>query len=629
MTGSMKLRSSIKPPMRFGEVESESMTATLLQSMRQARENSSGNSQGLVELATEKVVRQRPPKRKPQSVPFNPNHPPAVFPSFTEPQPRIPETATRANASRQSPNPVEGKDSHFELAIVENAVSLGEMENYAASNTPANPIYVENMKTMARCGQKSQDPLCDWTDSDLDEPIAKISGPAWSDIHPALQIEIMDNLLKEDGWKKACSKLGLNADDRKKLMADIDTRNKQVQREDQRLEGMRRKQLHSLMRMDDSDIKRNHGPRRFVLRRISRSTIRRIVSSQSTDLLMCAASDVLAARQYLHRQSLDGNLAGDWGQGLAVLRQPEDDGLDPERFESRDNLSPSPKFPELGSLPVRKEVDTNAKRDFILGIGRRNAVNPVDLTRRSDETSPVRDWGAQFPLMQEEWNLIPQASESSQENEMRKCSSGMGGMSGMLSLEVGAHRVAQIRAWGESGARMHIPQPSSPLTEPVDTPSKVHFGPKTKAETHAEVPLALKHKRPKPVTRSLGGVWSMDVLNPAASQARFTSKINAAKFEVDEQKLRAEMEERSVASMYTRQSALDHAPGPFRKASFAHGIYTRREELPCHNNMLSSIQMTKDGPDTDEEPDWDTWINFPDTSSSEPDDDENKVSHPK
>lgn len=413
--------------------------------------------------------------------------------------------------------------------------------------------------------------------------------PAWSDINPALQAEIVENLLKKADWENVCSRLGLTEDDRMKFASYLDKRNKQILRENRRLEEMRRKQLQALMRIDNSDIKRNNVPHQLVLRRLTRVTTNRLLDQKYTDLLMCRAADVLAARQYLHRRSLDRSLAGDWGHSLVILQEPEGNDLDPERFEWQENLSLLPELLDLNGLPERRdELDTQAKHDFILRIGRRNTVNPADLVLRRNETSPVRDWGRQFPFRFREWDPI----SLPQENPERKRQS-----EGMVCLNVGVEKAAQIRQLEEGGASlMHVPsaQLSSPPAAPIVTPSKVPFGPITREESNARLHVEVQDKQPKPVTRSLGGVWSMNVLDPSASQARFTKKINIAKFEAYQQRLKDETKNQTMTLLSAQQDALamgpNHTHNPSSKPSFADEIFAGEEALPCLDDMLSLTQ---------------------------------------
>lgn len=175
MGSKMKLRNSIKPPARFGELESEGSTAALLQSMRRARENGCDEAGDLVELgntASDVVIRQRPTKRKRESVPFDPSLPPAAFPSVGGLRPNNPEKTRRDDATDLSQTTsVSNGNNDVEMIAAEDSVPLGAIENYVASNTTLNPVYVKNMKTMAVSGQHGDMSACNLSDSDFDEPV--------------------------------------------------------------------------------------------------------------------------------------------------------------------------------------------------------------------------------------------------------------------------------------------------------------------------------------------------------------------------------------------------------------------------------------------------------------------------
>lgn len=171
----MQLRDSIKPPTRFGELETEDPTATLLQSMRRARANGCDKDQHLLELAntaSEVVLRQRAPKPKLQIVPFDPTLPPAAFPSISGMRPSGPK-GKRENSATGQPQPTDeaNGDKDVEMIAAEDGISMGAIENYVASNTDANPVYVKNMKAMAASGEYDNEYACNLTDSDSEEPI--------------------------------------------------------------------------------------------------------------------------------------------------------------------------------------------------------------------------------------------------------------------------------------------------------------------------------------------------------------------------------------------------------------------------------------------------------------------------
>lgn len=88
MSSGMKLRSTIRAPARYGESESETPTAALLQSMRRAREASSDiKSPDQIEASSPERRPSHRPRPKQHVVEYNPALPPAAFPTLNEPVP--------------------------------------------------------------------------------------------------------------------------------------------------------------------------------------------------------------------------------------------------------------------------------------------------------------------------------------------------------------------------------------------------------------------------------------------------------------------------------------------------------------------------------------------------------------
>ncbi|KAJ5752857.1 hypothetical protein N7520_009774 [Penicillium odoratum] len=572
MSDRMKLRATIRAPSRYGESNEESPTAVLLQSMRRARGESTliQNPDGSTRLF----------QRKP-NIEFDPNLPPAAFPTVDLNRP----TGSMKVILKKSPNrrvdkspSKTGRNVNFSLVPgdddyeMEN-VSLNDMENYAASNTMLNPVYVKNMEVMtgkSKCGDTEEcaDPV--FEDSDLDEPDdtsvilgKKIPNPTWADIMPALQVEIIENMFKAgSSWSHICAKLDLQKGERNKFREFLKTRNQQFRRENLHLAKMRDNQLHALMQIDNSNIKTNDVPHQLVLRRLTEQATYDIMSDRLPDLLMCQAADILAARQYLRRRSLSQNLAGEWDHSLVVLRQPDDENsLEPEQFKWKENLNLAPELTEEieflrdGDNPVIK-----TRRGYIQCVAGKDTVYLRDVKLKAGEKQPSENWRKSF----RNWDPENQVQKSNLDHEG----------DGLVRLMVGHERAAQIHQFdlevkqeGEDDDTMMylsvttpqrnatpIPD-SSPCVAPDDTPMRKPIKPKVLShqlvesssppldvlQVGKEIHKALALVRPKrlqiplkrvydpprhglfsvrrmnhsdeeilmPVKRSLGGCWSM------------------------------------------------------------------------------------------------------------------------
>lgn len=160
----MRLRSVIRAPIRYGDFvegiggESEDETASLLQSMRSAREQGRTEDEPAQVEAYEpaqdnnnKKVRQRREPVRPKIVDYDPNLPPAPFPTLSEPRPRG-EIVPGHNIQ-----PVQLNNANTNVgsqhASIQDIIDSGQhFENYLASNNDQNVTYTTNMQIMAHAG---------------------------------------------------------------------------------------------------------------------------------------------------------------------------------------------------------------------------------------------------------------------------------------------------------------------------------------------------------------------------------------------------------------------------------------------------------------------------------------------
>jgi hypothetical protein len=247
-----------------------------------------------------------------------------------------------------------------------------------------------------------------------------------------MQVEIYENMMKDHTYWSLCHLLGLGKAEREKIEEYVRIRNKQLLRENNHLEQMRRKQRNALMNIDNSDLKVFEPPPQLVLKKIARNTTRRLVNKY-TDLMMCQAHDVLKARQYLHRRGLPRGYAGDWGDSLVVLRESEeDDKFEPDKFEWKEEMKFTPPPPEVDPARAQALQDTV---NFINNIGG-DTIAPTSLVRNSTDQEPLRDWGKYF-----------EKSKDGMSWDTTKVRDG-----GMVKLNLGLERAAALRHYEKTGS---------------------------------------------------------------------------------------------------------------------------------------------------------------------------------
>lgn len=154
----MRLRESIRPPQRF---DSELFYQPVPQrSLREAKN----------------------PGSSPSYIDYNPNLPPAAFPTLDKPRPAG-ETDQKSRSQRE-PRQVKPdggehaihsktRDKKADFGVDYEDIPIDKLENYAASNGRLNPVYVKNMAVMAGLGQNSTLTGDDMDDSDPEDVKAR------------------------------------------------------------------------------------------------------------------------------------------------------------------------------------------------------------------------------------------------------------------------------------------------------------------------------------------------------------------------------------------------------------------------------------------------------------------------
>ncbi|PWY77485.1 hypothetical protein BO70DRAFT_397771 [Aspergillus heteromorphus CBS 117.55] len=280
-------------------------------------------------------------------VDFNPNLPPATFPTLDKACPARQASDAQDhdgdNHSRVSgyKRPCErtydnskvqrrrGEDGKTEL-------SSEHIECMVASNGELNPIFMRNMAIMAAADEEPSI-YRDMEDSDIDEDMVDVSNAEgeeepssasvtrtlkWHDFSTQMKVEIFDNMLQNYNSSTVCHLLELTTEEGDQIQQDILQRDIQVEQEDAQLEAMRAKQLRALLRIDNTARGHNRVPHQGVFSRISRQHSGKLQDMCEPRLLLSDASEVLEARKFLHSRGLDSRFAGEWSNGVSSLQDP-------------------------------------------------------------------------------------------------------------------------------------------------------------------------------------------------------------------------------------------------------------------------------------------------------------------
>lgn len=180
----MRLRSVIKPPSRY---EDETIEGILVKKQQRPQKE----SEALEEPRETRYSSRRGRSLQIPYIPFNPNLPPAAFPTLDHPRP-----ANEQNLGTKK----QGQDQHQEeedhgvyvLPRTKRSedyshVPLRDFDNFLASNGPQNPVWAANMRLMSR-KIPSKGLHLDISDSDDDEPPAGEPPALVSDLALALSL---------------------------------------------------------------------------------------------------------------------------------------------------------------------------------------------------------------------------------------------------------------------------------------------------------------------------------------------------------------------------------------------------------------------------------------------------------
>lgn len=155
----------------------------------------------------------------------------------------------------------------------------------------------------------------------MDQEAITISDPKWSDLSPRIQVEIFDNICKDHNFSVTSQILGLTDTERDKTQVYMAQRERQINLEDLQLQRMRNKQLMSLLKIDNSDLKHSQIPHKLTFHRISRKYSRKLEEALKIDFFSCHAGELVNAQRFLDQRGLDMDYAGEWCNGTSVSRK--------------------------------------------------------------------------------------------------------------------------------------------------------------------------------------------------------------------------------------------------------------------------------------------------------------------
>ncbi|PYH98577.1 hypothetical protein BO71DRAFT_309149, partial [Aspergillus ellipticus CBS 707.79] len=270
-------------------------------------------------------------------VDFNPDLPPAAFPTLNDARPPPKDNGDTQDHEGENHQrigdqelPREETDcvveirrddcGHTDLANM----SPEEIECMMASNGEHNPIYMRNMAIMAAA--EDDDTLSIFRDreySDVDEAMADSTNEEhaeWRDFSSQMQVEIFDNMLQSYNWATVCHLLQLTTEEGEEIRQMIRQRDEKIGQEDLQLEAMRAKQLRALLRIDNTVKGHNEVPHRGIFSRISRQYSGKLQDTLGPDFQLCQTSEVLEARKFLHDRGANPMFAGKWSHGLSPLQ---------------------------------------------------------------------------------------------------------------------------------------------------------------------------------------------------------------------------------------------------------------------------------------------------------------------
>ncbi|KAL4970255.1 uncharacterized protein BDV14DRAFT_194957 [Aspergillus stella-maris] len=306
---------------------------------------------------------EKPPR--PRFTDFNPNLPPAAFPTLDAPRPPTHHAHEDGDQSDRNGTEDSALDGNGQGGMLENLdrlslltnpdgngerslspardIPMDDLDNVMASNGNLNRIWNNNMSRMAAAANDKDSGLgTEMEDSDSDsppsiqpDPSTEYPNPAWTDLSERMQAEILDNLLQSYTFSAVCQMLGLTPDELNAMVTILESRNKQIELEDTSLEAMRAKQFRELAKVDNSPRVQSQS-HQLAFRKASRQTFRglREAINPEVDFFACEGSEHTTAKIFLRRREIGATHAGSWGNSAAYNHRPEEKEEDEVPFTS-------------------------------------------------------------------------------------------------------------------------------------------------------------------------------------------------------------------------------------------------------------------------------------------------------
>ncbi|KAL1953398.1 hypothetical protein VTO42DRAFT_2942 [Malbranchea cinnamomea] len=421
------------------------------------------------------------PVFRPPYVDYNPNMPPATFPTLDTVLP-----SGSANTSGPGTAEIHSNDGQEDSDVVaeelqEQTENRDPMEIDATSEKTATETEIdENIAAMESSDDEAQAPYADG----YEEPEFKFPRKIrWKDLHRTLRLEIIENISKIYGFEDASFLLDLNQQDKRDTLIELEAGNRQIDAETEQLKEMQQKQLRALLRIDNSVLKTMRVPAQLVFRNVSKKYLKEASSRPGSDFLVIKVSDLLIAREYLRRKHLCPDYVGEWTNGLAaIVLDPEGNGK--EKLDWKFNTSEKPENgieqDTIGKLgmksacqppspplsPKTKERYLNSKIRFINYFGGAISEKPTRRNVAPDELNVARQI-----LRRHKAHTRRQHGYSPRHSKAPRSVPSVDGSGGIVRLKVGPEGAAKIHS--DSVAPVvrgptrsispHAPAVSSPL----------------------------------------------------------------------------------------------------------------------------------------------------------------------
>ncbi|OJJ49916.1 hypothetical protein ASPZODRAFT_139261 [Penicilliopsis zonata CBS 506.65] len=358
-TASMRLRQEIRPPQRL-EDELASSSPISNRSYR-----------------FHHALRPRHQPLPISYVDFNPNLPPAVFPTLELPQALTPVNQENGDAQDRTP------------VMTSQGIQRGdqELDDILESDWMGFDSEVPNdVDPSLASSPEDCDSSVDWSDSDSEwDTTAEcnpIDDPRWSDLSVRLQVEIFENLLQVYTEKAVFKKLGLNGDAMREIHEHRSLRNKQIRHENKMLGKMRTKQLNALLQLDNSERKLHRVPPQLVFRKISRQQTRKIKDLTEFDWQLCQAGELYTARRYLELREIDPKHVGTWTNNVVNMQTPRENNKFDALFEWKEFVLDESLDPIFEETPRAQEPTV-----FDYEIDSQRTISESPNTQNGDSAS--------------------------------------------------------------------------------------------------------------------------------------------------------------------------------------------------------------------------------------------------